>query len=118
MKKNLLFIVVAFVSMSLSASIKQKQTAKIITSFSQQNEISISAYVQIRNEWVEGYVYLVDGVITRCQFPDIEAGMTIQARIYQRTKPSILNPNNPMAIKNNFTHFVDIPNYGRAYFIM
>ena len=104
--------------MSLSASIKQKQTTKIIPSFSNQNEISISAYVQIRNEWVEGYVFLVDGFITRCQFPNIQAGTTLEAHIYQRTMPSVLNPNNSMAVKNNFTHFVDIPNYGRAYFSM
>jgi hypothetical protein len=105
--------------MSFSASTKQKQTTEISPSFSQHNEISISAYVQFRNEWVEGFVFLDEGYITRCQFPDIQAGMTtLQARIYQTKKPSVLNPNNPMAVNNNFTHFVDIPNYGRAYFSM
>jgi hypothetical protein len=119
MKKNLLFILLAFLSMSLKANTKETQTTNILNSFSQPREIAISAYVQVRNEWVKGFVFLVDGFVTRCQFPNIQVGGgSLRAQMYQKEKPGYLNPNNPIAINNNFTHYVDIPNYGRAYFTM
>jgi hypothetical protein len=67
------------------------------------------------SEWLEGYVFVTNGYVTRCQFPDRNNGR-IQAQMYQPTRAMTLNPNNPIAVQNNFTHYVDIPNYGRAYF--
>ena len=118
MRKNILLIAaVAIISMGLNASTKQEQTNKITTSLSQQNEVGLVAYAKVGREWVKGYVYLVNGFVTRCRFPDKAQGR-LQAKIYQRTKPRRLNPNNPIAAESNFTHYIDIPNYGRTYFSM
>jgi hypothetical protein len=83
-----------------------------------QTEKSIRAYVQIQGQWVEGFLFISNGLVTRCQFPNMMEiiGRDIRAQIYQPTNPTRLNPNSQLAISNNFTHFIDIPNYGRAFF--
>jgi len=78
-----------------------------------KNQQTFKAYVQTQTGWVEGFVTVVNGFVTNCQFPN---NGRLTARIYENTRPSALNPNNQMAIQNNFTHYIDIPNYGRAYF--
>ncbi len=84
------------------------------------NEISVEAWVQSRGEWVQGFLFINYGQVTRCQFPNLGSygGVNVVAQIYQPITPINLNPNSPLAINNNFTHYVDIPNYGRAYFIL
>ena len=122
MKKYLLITLVGLTTMSFNTSTKEKLKTSNLKSVNQQRETTIRAYVQMRNkwEWVEGYVFATNGLITRCQFPNIQASYSVQlqARIDRATKPSYLNPNNPIAVNNNFTHYIDIPNYGRAYFSM
>ena len=82
------------------------------------NENMVKAYVLIKNNWVSGYVFISNGYVTRVQFDDITDGyrVIVRAQLYQKVPVSYLNPNNPIAINNNFTCFIDIPNYGRAYF--
>lgn len=113
-KTNLLSLFIFAICFSIQSK------AEIIKSYSilnitniKQEEIPVKAYVQTQSGWIEGYVFFVNGFITRCQFPDRNG---YRADIYQKTRPSALNPNNPMAVQNNFTHFIDIPNFGRAYF--
>lgn len=120
MKKYLLITLVGLTTMSFNTSTKEKLKTSNLKSVNQQRETTIRAYVQMRNEWVEGYVFVTNGLVTRCQFPNIQAGGGVQlrAQMYEATKPSFLNPNNPIAVNNNFTHYIDIPNYGRAYFSM
>jgi hypothetical protein len=83
-------------------------------------ENMVKAYVLIRNNWVSGYVFISNGYVTRVQFEDITDGYRVisRAQLYQKVPVSYLNPNNPMAINNNFTCFIDIPNYGKAYFTL
>jgi hypothetical protein len=119
MKKlaNLMMLVFALTSLSF----RPLECNEIhINEISQPREQAVRAHVQMRNEWVSGYVYITNGLVTRCQFPDIQAGgnVTLRAHIYQPIQPYYLNPNNPIAINNNFTHYVDISGYGRAYFNM
>jgi len=81
-----------------------------------QQEINYTAYVLgANNSWIRGGITIVNGYVTKCQFPQ-RSGLI--AKIYQKERPLQLNPNNAMAVKNNFTHYIDIPNYGRAYFSM
>ena len=120
MKKVILIMLVGLFAMSFYTDPKNLEVNNSHKNISQQREVSIQAYVQMRTEWVRGYVFLRNGVVTRCQFPDIRAGggVVLRAQIYRAVKPSYLNPNNPIAIENNFTHYVQIPNYGRAYFTL
>lgn len=75
-----------------------------------QQEKSYTAYVQRGNDWVKGVVYVLNGYVTKMSFPS--------GSYSYKVLPTALNPNNPMAIQNNFTHYVDVPNTGRAFFIL
>jgi hypothetical protein len=118
--KNLLFLfclkLIPFMAISGLPFIKYFENSHLSTT----NEISVEAWVQFRGEWIQGYLFINNGQVTRCQFPNLGSysGVNINAQIYQPTLPVKLNPNNPMAINNSFTHYIDIPNYGRAYFIL
>jgi hypothetical protein len=118
MKVFKLFIVVFLLIYNSHARIvlQLKNSYTIETS----NEITETAWVQSRGEWIKGFVILNNGVVTSCQFPTLGpyGGVTLIARIYNPIYPTKLNPNNQFAITNNFTHYIDIPNYGRAYFIL
>lgn len=87
-----------------------------------EKEITVPAYVQMQTEWISGHVTIAGGLVIRCSFPDkdkmIGRIQTTRARahITRPIKPSKLNPNNPIAVENHFTHFIDIDGYGRAYF--
>jgi len=119
MKRIFTILLLGYVTMSFSSnSLVVKTISK--EEITQPREQAIRAHVQMRNEWISGYVYVSNGVVTRCQFEDVRAAgnVVLQAHIYEPTRASYLNPNNPIAIQNNFTHTVDIPNYGRAYFNM
>jgi hypothetical protein len=74
-----------------------------------QQENSYDAYV-LQGSWIKGVVYVSSGYVTK---------MVFNRQSYSfKVKPTALNPNNPMAIEYNFTHYVDVPNIGRAYFIL
>jgi hypothetical protein len=80
-----------------------------------QQGLTVDAYVSIQGYWQRGSVTIVDGMVTSCSFRE-QSGM--RPKIYQKERPKPLNPNNPIAINNNFTHYIDIPNFGRAYFAL
>jgi|688.fasta_scaffold479937_2 hypothetical protein len=114
MKKKSLLILLYGVLILNSINEVNAMKSNSISSFIQQDKSLAKAYIYVRGEWIQGYVTIERGLITRCQFPDIGNG-TI-ATIYSPTRPNTLNPNNPIAVNNNFTHYIDIANYGRAYF--
>lgn len=119
MKKKFVILALGLVCMSFTIDTSKKIKCINSTAKVEKQEDAVRAYVRIQNEWIEGFVFINNGLVTRCQFKTIDLGnMQLRADIYQATRPSSLNPNNPLAIKNNFTHFIDIPNYGRAYFSM
>jgi hypothetical protein len=77
----------------------------------------IQAYVYMQNEWIQGSVTYSEsqGLITGVQFPRTDNGT---AYLSGPVRPTPLNPNNALAVKYNFTHYVDMAAYGRAYFIL
>ena len=119
MKMYVFLILVGLTTMSYNTNIRKIQKTNVINQqvdiSKQDNQEAIQAYVKMRNEWLEGYVFVTNGYVTRCQFPDINDGR-IRAQMYEPKRPSRLNPDNPIAVQNSFTHYIDIPNYGRAYF--
>jgi hypothetical protein len=114
---NVCFILTIFLCFSVESNgINITRNYKMKT-LNIQRQQSFIAYVQTPNDgWVKGSISITNGYVTDCNFPRTSAGL--EARIYYGTNisPFPLNPNNPIAIQNNFTHFVDIAGYGRAYF--
>ena len=105
-----LFVIICISAQSNANNIGYKvNSAPKVKSTANQQEKSYDAYV-LGNGWIKGTVYVTDGIVTRMVFPS--------GKYNFRIKPTALNPNNPMAIQNNFTHYVDVPNTGRAYFIL
>jgi|GEM_PF-5890212 hypothetical protein len=100
--------------MSFTNSQYEKETN--LSALNIQNQKSVKAYVQTYNGWISGFVFITDGYVTKCQFPNREKYPT--PYISRKSKPFGLNPNNPLAIKYNYTHYIDIGAYGRAYFTM
>ena len=113
----LVFLLIGFKSLNYSRTINCVNPNKVTLCFN-QNENMVQAYVQNRGQWVQGYVFISSGYVTRVQFPDlVDGGRVIsRAQLYQKLLPINLSPNSPLAINNNFTSYIDIPNYGRAYF--
>jgi hypothetical protein len=112
MKKITFFVLSGLLIFSVSNEVNAMKFKPI--SILKQREIAIKAYINVRGEWIQGFVSIERDLVTRCQFPDIGNG--VRATIFSPTRPSTLNPNNPIAVANNFTHYIDIANYGRAYF--
>jgi hypothetical protein len=81
------------------------------------NNQSIQAYVLMRGQWIQGWVTYSEynGTITSVSFPRTEYAY---AQLLGPVRPTPLNPNNTLAIKYNFTHYVDITGYGRAFFVL
>ncbi len=84
----------------------------------QQREVTRQASVLIRGEWFQGFVFITNDMVTRVQFPEIQVtgSYIMTAQMYNPERVGYLNANNPIAVQNNITNYVDIPNYGRAYF--
>lgn len=120
MKVSFLIILVSLFSLNLHATQNFGFAQPSYVTFLAQRETPIKAYVQMRGQWISGYVFINNGVVTRVQFPEqrVSGSYSLRAQLYQNVRPSYLNPNNPIAVQNNFTHYIDIPNYGRAYFSM
>jgi hypothetical protein len=100
--------------MSFTNSRYEKETN--LSALNIENQKRVRAYVKTNNGWISGSVTITDGYVTDCKFPNRHRLQT--ATIISKSKPFGLNPNNPLAIKYNYTHYVDIGGYGRAYFTM
>ena len=114
MKKSLIFLLgITLMSFNTTTNVKTNKSSN-----QQQREIQRQASVLIRGQWYQGFVFITNDMVTRVQFPEIQVSGTYRmtAQMYQPERVGYLNANNPIAVQNNLTNYVDIPNYGRAYF--
>jgi hypothetical protein len=97
------------------------QTNKIINTDvfkSNLQETRYKAYFSRQNKWYNGYVYINEGRQTDYQFENLENTGSVQGKyVTGQEKFYTLNPNNPLAINYNFTHYVDVAMLGRIYII-
>lgn len=114
--KQIKIVLALLVFICLSTQLKANNI-RLASNYSVENksttfkqERSFEAFVQQGKGWIKGVVYVSNGSVTRVAFPNFKASLNL--------RPTALNPNNPMATQYNFTHFIDVPNTGRAYFIL
>ena len=69
----LVFLLIGFKSLNYSKTINCVNPNKLTLCFN-QNETMVQAYVQNRGQWVQGYVFISSGYVTRVQFPDLVDG--------------------------------------------
>lgn len=83
-------------------------------------EQSLKAYIYWQNEWHQGYISISNGVLSSYQFDDlndrINTGNPLTGYFQANERFIALNQNSQLALKYNFTHFVDFRGY-RAYII-
>lgn len=79
---------------------------------------TIKAYIYFQEQWHEGYISISNGVLASYQFSSLEDRINRGGQLtgyFQGNEKFIkLNENNNLAIKYNFTHYVDFKGY-RAY---
>jgi hypothetical protein len=117
MKKIILVLAVIIgITCLMSFTNSHYEKERDLSALNIQNQKSIKAYVQTNDGWISGFVFITDGYVTKCQFPNRHRLQT--PAIQTKSKPFGLNPNNPLAIKYNYTHYIDIGGYGKACFTM
>lgn len=81
---------------------------------------TLKAYIYWQEEWHEGYISISNGVLATYQFSTLEdrinRGNPLTGYFQANERFIALNQNNQLALKYNFTHFVDFGGY-RAYII-
>ena len=118
--KKLTSTLFVFICLTLSVG-ANNQTNKIInTDFFKSNlqETRYKAYFNRQDKWYNGYVFLNDGKLTDYQFENLDSTGSVQGKyVTGQEKLYTLNPNNPLAINYNFTHYVDFAILRKIYII-
>lgn len=115
--------VLLMLTLMLTQSNSFSNEINLISSFSKKNitqDQTIKAYIYWQEEWHEGYISISNGILTSYQFSSLEdrinRGGQLTGYFQANEKFVKLNENNNLAIKYNFTHYLDFRGY-RAYII-
>lgn len=115
--KKILFSVLIGVLPITTFSKRSIPIEKII---GQQNYVK--AYVSYQGQWHTGYIYYEQTQygtkLTQYRFDTIYLvnGQSLSGNLGGNERFTTLNPNNPLAVKYNFTHYIDLQGV-RAYII-
>ena len=87
------------------------------TSFTQR-DYAINAFLMMQGQFIQGTISVQStqngAKPINYNFPGMAQRQT-SGQFYPDTRFIPLNPNNQYAIRNNFTHTINIPNLGTAY---
>lgn len=115
--------VLLMLTLMLAQSNSFSNEINLISSFSKKNitqDQTVKAYIYWQEEWHEGYISITNGILTTYQFSSLEdrinRGGQLTGYFQANEKFVKLNENNNLAIKYNFTHYLDFKGY-RAYII-
>lgn len=115
--------VLLMLTLMLTQSNSFSNEINLISSFSKKNitqDQTVKAYIYWQEEWHEGYISITNGILTSYQFSSLEdrinRGGQLTGYFQANEKFVKLNENNNLAIKYNFTHYLDFKGY-RAYII-
>lgn len=110
MKKIILKLL--FVSLLCFAAIEAKSNEPFNSISKCLQEKSLKAYIFYQGTWHEGFIMFnqtENGYqLTKYQFNDIYINGSPLNGYFNYEKFTKLNPNNELALKNNFTHYVNI----------
>lgn len=119
MKKNAFYILSLFIlCLSTNPCNSKNPNSKNITITQEQ---TLKAYIYWQEEWHQGYITISNGILTNYQFSSLEdridrGGRQLTGYFQANERFVPLNQNSQLAIKYNFTHYVDFRGY-RAYII-
>lgn len=120
MKKIILLLTLTFMltlsnSFAFDMNYSNSTNKKIIL-----QDKTLKAYIYWKEEWHEGYISISNGILATYNFDDLEDRLQVGSQLrgyFQDNERFVpLNQNSQLAIKYNFTHYVDFRGY-RAYII-